>query len=158
MALDCETGCFVWLKDAWRASVLIAVREGDVLRELNEAGIENVPTLVCHGNVGNQSTFASHYCLHLDERTNAERKAKAHNVDDKKGKGKKRKADDLDPSAIGDDQIQPRLRHYAHYRICVKEICLPLKEFKSSKQLITIVRDCIDGKRCSVTMGPSFAS
>ena len=143
---------FVFLKDAWRPFYTTMEAEGDTLRRLNAAEVINVPTLVCHGNVGNQSTFASHYCLHLDERTNAERKAKAHNVDDKKGKGKKRKADDLDPSAIGDDQIQPRLRHYAHYRICVKEICLPLKEFKSSKQLITIVRDCIDGKHCSITM------
>ncbi|KAI0740018.1 hypothetical protein C8Q76DRAFT_184099 [Earliella scabrosa] len=141
---------FVFLKDAWRPFYTTMEAEGDTVRRLNAAEVINVPTLVCHGNVGNQSTFASHYCLYLDERTNAERKAKAHSVDDKKEKGKKRKADDLDPSAIGDDQIQPRLRHYAHYRICVKEICLPLKEFKSSKQLITVVRDCIDAHRLAV--------
>ncbi|EJF56424.1 hypothetical protein DICSQDRAFT_174940 [Dichomitus squalens LYAD-421 SS1] len=59
VALDCETRRFVWLKDAWRAAYMISCREGDVLEKLNEAGVENVPTLVCHGDIDDQVTVSA---------------------------------------------------------------------------------------------------
>ncbi|TBU56126.1 hypothetical protein BD310DRAFT_950359 [Dichomitus squalens] len=59
VALDCETRRFVWLKDAWRAAYMISCREGDVLEKLNDAGVENVPTLVCHGDIDDQVTVTA---------------------------------------------------------------------------------------------------
>ena len=142
VAWHVNSNSFVFLKDAWRPYYKTMEAEGETLLRLNAASVVNVPTLVCHGDVENQSTLASDYCLYVDGRTNAQRKADARNTDDKKEKGKKRKVDDLE---MRDDELNPRLRHYAHYRICVKEICLPLKEFETSRQLVRIVRDCIDG-------------
>ncbi|KAI0740010.1 hypothetical protein C8Q76DRAFT_820744 [Earliella scabrosa] len=100
-----KPGCFVFLKDTWRPSDDHAEAEGDVLQKLNDAMVVNVPTLVCHGFVGEQEFLAGRSTLH-DE--------------------------------------PPRLRRYTHYRMCVKEICLPLSAFTSSKQLVSVVRDSIE--------------
>ncbi|EJF56411.1 hypothetical protein DICSQDRAFT_174928 [Dichomitus squalens LYAD-421 SS1] len=54
VALDIANDRLVWLKDTWRTSYLFADREGDILQRLNEAGIDNIPTLVSHGDVPHQ--------------------------------------------------------------------------------------------------------
>ena len=59
VAWHCEGACFVWLKDAWRVSFEGIEREGDILGRLNRAKISGVPTLVCHGDVGNQTTVTA---------------------------------------------------------------------------------------------------
>ena len=56
-ALDMRTGEFTWLKDAWRADYKGVDKEGDILAKLNEAEIESVPTLVCHGDVNDHTTL-----------------------------------------------------------------------------------------------------
>ncbi|KAI0740045.1 hypothetical protein C8Q76DRAFT_609079, partial [Earliella scabrosa] len=115
VAWHVNSNSFVFLKDAWRPYYKTMEAEGETLLRLNAASVVNVPTLVCHGDVDEQT---------LNGRPMP-----------------KRKVDDLE---MRDDELNPRLRHYAHYRICVKEICLPLKEFETSRQLVRIVRDCID--------------
>ncbi|KDQ59814.1 hypothetical protein JAAARDRAFT_153902, partial [Jaapia argillacea MUCL 33604] len=55
VALNVETMEFVWLKDVWRIRDLH--KEGDVIYEMNEAQVPNVPTLVCHGDVEDQRTL-----------------------------------------------------------------------------------------------------
>ncbi|EJF59452.1 hypothetical protein DICSQDRAFT_172049 [Dichomitus squalens LYAD-421 SS1] len=57
VALDCATGEFVWLKDAWRAQYLLVEKEGDVLSMLNKANVKHVPTLICHGDIAGQETL-----------------------------------------------------------------------------------------------------
>lgn len=136
---------FVFMKDAWRPFYENMDTEGETLKKLNDAGVMNVPTLICHGHVEDQETLASNYCVFVDGRSNAERKAAAYDAKDRKGKTK-RKADDVEhEDHRRDDERKPRLRHYAHYRVVVKEICLPLTSFTTSKQLVSIIRDCIDG-------------
>ncbi|KDQ59769.1 hypothetical protein JAAARDRAFT_153806 [Jaapia argillacea MUCL 33604] len=49
VALDVKTEKFVWLKDVWRIAALH--KEGDIIQELNDGEVPNVPTLVCHGDV-----------------------------------------------------------------------------------------------------------
>ncbi|GBE82935.1 predicted protein [Sparassis crispa] len=56
IALDCEEEKPVFLKDAWRCDPLPLKKEGCVLKALNNAGVENVPTLVCHCDVDSQRT------------------------------------------------------------------------------------------------------
>ncbi|KAI0688159.1 hypothetical protein C8T65DRAFT_126514 [Cerioporus squamosus] len=47
-------GTFVWLKDTWRRILDNEYeQEGAVLSDLNRLGVQNVPTLVCHGDVSN---------------------------------------------------------------------------------------------------------
>ena len=136
-----QPGCFVFLKDTWRPSDDHAEAEGDILQKLNDAKVVNVPTLVCHGFVGEQEFLAGRSTLHVDQRTNPERKHEAYA--DTCANKNKRKAEDTDSERHQDEP--PRLRRYTHYRMCVKEICLPLSAFTSSKQLVSVVRDCIEG-------------
>ncbi|KAH9884211.1 hypothetical protein C8Q73DRAFT_627066, partial [Cubamyces lactineus] len=56
VAWDCKTGRFVWLKDAWRLDYERMDREGDILKQLNDCKVANVPTLCCHGDIQGQKT------------------------------------------------------------------------------------------------------
>ncbi|KAI0712053.1 hypothetical protein C8Q76DRAFT_476440 [Earliella scabrosa] len=47
-ALDVDTREVVFLKDTWRSSLQ---NEGDVIQQLQERGVRNIPSLVCHGDV-----------------------------------------------------------------------------------------------------------
>ncbi|KZT27189.1 hypothetical protein NEOLEDRAFT_1240481 [Neolentinus lepideus HHB14362 ss-1] len=51
IALDPETRELCYLKDCWRVALPGIQKEGAVLAALKEACVENVPTLVCHGDV-----------------------------------------------------------------------------------------------------------
>ncbi|EJF59459.1 hypothetical protein DICSQDRAFT_17506, partial [Dichomitus squalens LYAD-421 SS1] len=56
VGLDVQTGRFVRLKDAWRASYDEMEKEGTIVERLNHAGITGVPTVICHGDVDRQRT------------------------------------------------------------------------------------------------------
>ncbi|KAH9947449.1 hypothetical protein B0H21DRAFT_891271 [Amylocystis lapponica] len=56
IAIDCETGELVFLKDAWRVDLDDIMREGDVLEHLASKGVQNIPTVLCHGDVRGQCT------------------------------------------------------------------------------------------------------
>ncbi|OSD07145.1 hypothetical protein PYCCODRAFT_1339264, partial [Trametes coccinea BRFM310] len=47
---------FAWLKDAWRTQYEFVAQEGAVLKELNDAEVPYVPTLICHGDIPGQDT------------------------------------------------------------------------------------------------------
>ncbi|KAL7279685.1 hypothetical protein ACG7TL_006092 [Trametes sanguinea] len=49
-AVDAHTGRVVFLKDCWRFYWAEEV-EGDILRELNDLGVRNIPLLAVHGDV-----------------------------------------------------------------------------------------------------------
>ncbi|CDO76100.1 hypothetical protein BN946_scf184649.g26 [Trametes cinnabarina] len=53
---QCLPARFVWLKDAWRTNYSFTAPEGVVLKELNDAKVANIPTLVCHGDLPGQET------------------------------------------------------------------------------------------------------
>lgn len=53
---------FVWLKDAWRVDHDGILQEGLILQELNDQGVTNVPTLLCHGDVLEQRTVTQDCC------------------------------------------------------------------------------------------------
>ncbi|KAI0641598.1 hypothetical protein C8Q79DRAFT_1122080 [Trametes meyenii] len=73
--------------------------------------------------------------------------------------GKKRSSDHLDDKAAGethdeesdaeggdDDEtgLESRyFRHYTHYRVAVKDVCLSFSEIKSSIQLVNMIYDCM---------------
>ncbi|TBU36573.1 hypothetical protein BD309DRAFT_1005268 [Dichomitus squalens] len=153
VAFDCQTGCFVWLKDVWRPSEMIAEREGDVLRELNEAGIENVPTLICHGDVGDQATVTDLWWSRGHTTSPTSPSSSASTSPSSTGRKRKRAArlhsdngvsrfrSRQAPSANADPPCP--LRRHTHYRVIVKEIALPLKNFQRGKQLASIVLDCL---------------
>ncbi len=154
VALDCETQRFVWLKDAWRASDLVTEKEGDILAKLNLADVANVPTLVCHGDVQDQTTVANEWW----HTTHSARSGPSSREWTSPG-GRKRKRDDRtggeDPFPDTTGQApsatakQPcPLRRHTHYRIAVEEVAMPLVEFRCGKQLASIALDCLNGVFC----------
>ena len=165
VALDCQTRRFVWLKDAWRAAYVIAEREGDVLRLLNRAGVENVPTLVCHGDVCDQTTVTTEWwerkymssvpssCMPPAPTS----RSSSGNLSGPSSGGKRKRTDAIvnntAPSRgrgeCGPDPITRSdgpLRQHKHYRIVVEEVGLPLRDFRNGRQLASIVLDAMIGE------------
>ena len=136
-----ESGRFVFLKDAWRPHYEDIQLEGDVLKTLNDAGVRNVPTLLAHGYVGDQATRVSEYWATTKMSNKDRMKAAAEARRVLKGSKSKAKRTRDDHS----DERSTRIRHYSHYRLVVKEVCLPLNMFRSSWQLGSIVRDAMLG-------------
>ncbi|KAH9915429.1 uncharacterized protein BXZ73DRAFT_81328 [Epithele typhae] len=66
-ALEWHTQQFVWVKDCWHPFYANTAVEGDILKELNEDGIENVPTLVAYEDYEgeHQVTWVSEHSDHL---------------------------------------------------------------------------------------------
>ncbi|KAL6301547.1 hypothetical protein BKA93DRAFT_919788, partial [Sparassis latifolia] len=66
VAIDCKTGDFVWLKDAWRVDHAGIEKEGDILHRLNDLKIGNIPTMLQHGDILQQHTLSQDYWLSPD--------------------------------------------------------------------------------------------
>ncbi|TBU38880.1 hypothetical protein BD309DRAFT_481030 [Dichomitus squalens] len=161
VALDCQTGRFVWLKDTWRTSYIFADREGDILQRLNEAGIDNIPTLVCHGDVRDQVTIASNWIGHprpapshaAGPAATLSPPSHTHSTSGTPGSRKRKREADADGDHAGhhvgerssDGTIRSNgpLPQHKHYRIVVEEVCIPLRRFENSRQLVSITLDCL---------------
>ena len=115
LAWDVSAEHFVFLKDAWRPPYQSVSAEGNVLRELRAAGVKNIPTWVCDSEIDHE---------------NLNSKLRANNGT----RGTKRKKSEANHDL-----------HFRHYRIVVEEICFPLCDFKTGRQLISIIRDCVEG-------------
>ena len=159
VALDCETGRFVWLKDAWRASYLHTETEGDFLGRLNGAGVENVPTLVCHGDIRNQTTITGDVWerqqrLPYDHQPAPSLLSTSAPCDtlpaSSEGSRKRKRSEEPEDNSVLPANAVAKsdgpLRHHTHYRIAVQEVCMPLEYFQYGRQLLSIVLDCLRGK------------
>ena len=165
VALDCVTGYFVWLKDVWRASAMVAEREGDILRELNEASIQHIPTLICHGDIEDQTTVSELWWERQRATGPTVRRSPSTSLSSSPTStsssvsGRKRKRSD-DPQnndgrsgfnhgralfATADSPCP--LQRYTHYRIVFEEVAMSLENFRCGKQLASIVMDCMCGKK-----------
>ena len=165
VALDCTTDRFVWLKDTWRMSYLFEDREGDILERLNTAGIDNVPTLVSHGDVSDQVTVASDWsgrprpdpscALTLSSTTSTPPESRK--------RKRETESDGQRPDNIGRHQSSDTtlcsdgpLPQHQHYRIVVAEVCISLRQLKNSRQLVEVTRDCLRGESQKTTWGRSL--
>ena len=159
IALDCGTGRFVWLKDAWRAHYLLVDREGDILERLAKANVPNVPTLVCHGDIDEQVTYTPtrweeknpQSPVNLTSRT----PPSSNVIGTSSSSSQKRKLDTDEgtgdvPPPKGLSKLPFRsdcpLRRHKHYRLVVAEVALSLSDFHFGRQLISIVKDCVIGE------------
>ncbi|KAI0689366.1 hypothetical protein C8T65DRAFT_700277 [Cerioporus squamosus] len=160
VALECGTGRFVWLKDAWRAHYLLVEREGDILERLNEAKVLRVPTLVCHGDIQDQVTYTpqkweeknpipqSFPVRHSKSAapSSSTRAGPSSSTSQKRKRGADDDADHVPPpKGLSRPSFRSDcpLRRHKHYRLVVEEVALPLSEFQFGRQLVSIVRDCV---------------
>ncbi|TBU26895.1 hypothetical protein BD311DRAFT_666620 [Dichomitus squalens] len=160
VAWHCEGARFVWLKDSWRVSFEDIEKEGDILARLNHAKIPGVPTLVCHGDIGNQTTLTADWWKHKNTRAPEEsgnvkmsqmslalltpqRPRICHSVELPGDRVRSRLVAQLSsPGPVVYTQ-GCHLRHHNHCRVAVAEVGMPLSKFMSGQQLGSIVLDCI---------------
>ncbi len=134
-------------------------REGDILLSLKEAEIKNVPTLVCHGDVEDQTTITATWWKRKNPTSPASSSSNPYRKADSKVGRMKRKRDPPADSCVngsrrpdlqGHDE-RPKLsfrrdcplRVHKHYRLVVAEVCMPLEKFQNGRQLVSLVLDCL---------------
>ncbi|KAI0641593.1 hypothetical protein C8Q79DRAFT_280113 [Trametes meyenii] len=173
VALDVKSRRFVFLKDSWRPFYEGVEPEGHYLQMMSSEDKVSIPRLLVHGDVPGDFTFAAPYAQKkYNERRTAHReaaleRARAGNpqsgdhavplAHDEAPRGTKRSSGTLDDEgetrdgvsdAEGDHGAETGLesryfRHYTHYRIVVKDVCLSFAEVKSSYQLVNMIYDCM---------------
>lgn len=110
---------FVALKDVWRVQVL--EKEGDIMRELNQAGVKSIPTVAVHSDVVVKS------------------KAQITQTDAHYKK--------MYQKAHGKDVplLENPFRTHVHYRMVEEEVCQRLSSFKRGYELLKLIRDYLRG-------------
>ncbi|KAL7279911.1 hypothetical protein ACG7TL_006320 [Trametes sanguinea] len=154
---------FVWLKDAWRTQYEFVAQEGAVLKELNDAGVVNVPTLICHGDILEQETQTPTWWEFKNKPSTSELPTSSVspspsvatssrtlvNRQSRSSRGTKRRAADMEDDSDGHEECQ--LRRHKHYRVVVKEIGMKLVEFRDGQQLLQIMFNCVCAHTEAVT-------
>ncbi|TFK82025.1 hypothetical protein K466DRAFT_454414, partial [Polyporus arcularius HHB13444] len=111
VAWDIQNKRFAFLNlDAWRRKGGGSATEGKVLQQLRAAGVVNIPTYVCDA----ETTV---------ETTGTDRGAPA--------------AQQLGAEKPPLENVKA-VRSYLHYRLVVKDVCLPLRDSNSGKPLVSI--------------------
>ncbi|KAI0373179.1 hypothetical protein BV20DRAFT_795314 [Pilatotrama ljubarskyi] len=165
VAIDCETKRFVFLKDTWLPDHENVETEGEVLRKLRRVGVKNVPTLVCDAELQGQETQTQ---LYWDEPAGSS--AVDSRSDYSFGAGSERGSVPRRPRNARSDSFASSLTtasmasarsersqslrqtgHFRHYRIVVEEVCMPLSSFKTGRQLVSVIRDCLEAHRGAFT-------
>ena len=164
--LEKGTGRFVWLKDAWRVDYEDVEPEGTILERLNKAGVRNIPTLVCHGDILGQRTRSHEYWAMKDSppanppshpitpSTASSSRTLVEPEGTTSGGSKRKRVDDTDepggpkPNGLGEDSLLDDcpLRRHIHYRVVVEEVCMPLSMFCTGYQLVKLVHDGVVGE------------
>ncbi|PIL32483.1 hypothetical protein GSI_05186 [Ganoderma sinense ZZ0214-1] len=168
VAVDCETGRFVWLKDSWRAAYEGVEQEGLILQRLNkESSIKDVPTLVCHGDVFGQRTLTAAWWERANplppsndtESSAPQTQGRGSETNPGGQRGVKRREREEESSDSVLDQSGDaaklregcRIRHHQHYRLVVNEVGMPLKQFQSAPQLVYLLLDCLTTHHLAAT-------
>ncbi|KAH9938774.1 uncharacterized protein BXZ73DRAFT_5453, partial [Epithele typhae] len=140
VAYHIDAGRFRWFKDSWRAEYILVEQEGAILKELNDAGVPNVPTLVCHGDVGEQRTITPMWwkVVHAHEISDSATGAPAQpgSTSSKRKRGADKGAEEPQVDACP-------LRLHRHYRMVVAEVAMPLSMFQHTFELLDIIQDAV---------------
>ncbi|KAI9062391.1 hypothetical protein FKP32DRAFT_1677338 [Trametes sanguinea] len=162
---------FVYLKDCWRVVHERSELEGDILSYLNAKGVTNIPTALYHGDVEGQRTASQEFCkcaksgckaevvekradptMEADKvvqdvdgaeiaasGTSGDRSAQNNGRAEGAGQSSKAAANGAKPTK----KEVCRLKTHRHYRLVVKEVGLPLKEFPCGRILVWSIRDAV---------------
>ncbi|CDO76863.1 hypothetical protein BN946_scf184402.g4 [Trametes cinnabarina] len=162
VALDCLTQQFVWLKDAWRVYYKKVVQEGAILQKLNDEEVDNVPTLLCHGDIRQQTTQTSEVWEEAQAAAEPDPPSSPSPHDRllsssatlvaprlyKPATSRKRSRTAVEAEDSGGSE-EETLRRHIHYRIVVREVALPLSEFTTGQNLVSIIVDALQAHRAA---------
>ncbi|KAI0916047.1 hypothetical protein AcW1_009422 [Taiwanofungus camphoratus] len=132
VAIDLETKRFVFLKDAWRVNLPGIDKEGKVVRILNEKKINYVPTLVCHGDIGDQSTVVQDLWTSIDLP-----------IVSSSPPGILQPAVATTEAVSSPVHRRNPLKRHTHYRLVTAEVGRPLSDFRTGSELVRIMCDCL---------------
>ncbi|KAI0656055.1 hypothetical protein C8Q70DRAFT_1056934 [Cubamyces menziesii] len=136
-ALDREKRQLAWLKDSWRADYAGVEPEGQILQELNDVRVPHIPTIECYGDLPGQKT--------VSPETDPKPKPRQKHRKQPKATGATSTHSQRPPTPS-----KTPLRLHQHARLVVKEIALPLKDFKSGRTLLSVVLDCLEAHYLAV--------
>ncbi|KAI0363443.1 hypothetical protein BV20DRAFT_975682 [Pilatotrama ljubarskyi] len=147
VALDLDTKRFVWLKDAWRVHYELVDQEGTVLSLLNKGGVDFVPTLVCHGDIRDQTTVTPEVWEEQHPSKSEQNPPGSSSPANKSSlpsssssatlaepqssstsRKRSRSESDSEATRVGSDREECPLRRHMHYRIVVEEVAIPLSD------------------------------
>ncbi|OSD00255.1 hypothetical protein PYCCODRAFT_1479342 [Trametes coccinea BRFM310] len=164
---------FVYLKDCWRVVHDRSELEGDILSYLNAKGVKNIPTALYHGDVADQRTVSQDFCTCAKSGCAAEVVVETgvqpmqggndvQNTDGNHGESveaasaesgtplQEKAVEGTGQRATAGAEAQTtqkkevcRLKTHRHYRLVVREVGLPLKEFPCGRILVWSIRDAI---------------
>ncbi|KAI0631829.1 hypothetical protein C8Q77DRAFT_1074780 [Trametes polyzona] len=150
IAVEARTRRFAFLKDSWRPFYEGVEPEGTYLEMFARDVPEMiVPVVLCHGDVAEQCAFAAVYEADPKRRKKESLEASQANVTRANHGTKRARPEDEQEAAdvatptegtVGDNGT---LRHHIHYRIAVKDVCLPFESFKTTEQFIRLMCDCV---------------
>ncbi|TBU26695.1 hypothetical protein BD311DRAFT_423068 [Dichomitus squalens] len=130
-----RTSTFVFLKDIWRPVHENVNSEAQILNRLNKDGVCNVPTLL----TTQQFDYSlSPDCKSEDPSKNEDSQTGAREGRSDEPHGVKRTHSEME------EEPTPDVWPYVHHRLAFKEVCLPLKAFQSSRQLVSVIRDAVE--------------
>ena len=155
IAIDCTTEKLVFLKDVWRFTDVdagkLSEREGLVLKQLNEAGVSNVPTLLCEAELPEQETKTQHYKPQYhwtpdDDSISYSDIVAGLDLDEPVGPQPQSQPQPDDHEIHCVDYSGEDIGELHHYRMVVSEFCFSLSSsFRGGRQLVQGIRDCIFG-------------
>lgn len=138
IACDIKNNRFVWLKDSWRPFYEGVEQEGVYLETMaSKPDIKlNLPTVVAHGDVLQQTTYIAEYPTDGQTRSVS---PPAESASDESTRGKKRPREEVEaePESVREGRL------LIHYRLAVEEVCMKMGDFTNGKQLVKLVSDCI---------------
>ncbi|CDO76690.1 hypothetical protein BN946_scf184852.g2 [Trametes cinnabarina] len=170
VALDVKRRRFAFLKDCWRPYYVDVEPEGYYLEKLNAEAMADsniqVPIVIAHGDVRNQVTFTALYARRLAVEAKKATRASAAEATpatpsaatewslspaanggpsevDAQSDGEQDQPVDTENLDDDSEEIAATHRVLTHYRIVVKDVCLPFTEVPSSWQLVRNIMDCI---------------
>lgn len=160
VAVDAKTRRFVFLKDSWRPFYQGVDPEGTYLKMFSNDPTMIVPAYVCDGDVDGQTAYTAIYegdpgrkireIRRRQEAAAAQAKVAA-SAKGARHRKRSREAGDTDelpqdvpsPADLAPSNTEDTLRHHIHYRIVVKDVCLPFDQFRSTQELIHLIYCCI---------------
>ncbi|KAI9062416.1 hypothetical protein FKP32DRAFT_1652984 [Trametes sanguinea] len=130
---------FVYLKDCWRVVHERSELEGDILSYLNEKQVSNVPTVLYHGDVGTQRTLSQKFW-----KSPASAQA-AKPAEKKKQTGSEASTPNGPERNEKEDTKKDKcpMKMHQHYRLVVREVGIPLKDFPTGDILVAAIVDAI---------------
>ncbi|CDO75312.1 hypothetical protein BN946_scf184715.g1, partial [Trametes cinnabarina] len=148
IALDCRTQQFVWLKDAWQVDYKKVVQEGAILQKLNDEEVVNVPTLLFweEAQVAAEPDPPSSPSPHDRLLSSSVTLVAPRLYKPATSRKQSRTAVKAEDSGGSEEET---LHRHIHYRIVVHEVALPLSEFTTGQNLVSIIVDTLKAHRAA---------